>query len=242
FRSDACCGVLEGGPRTLEEIRGEGLDPDALTVALGQLKRKGLLVPGRSLALAADPPATLEEEEVLSQLDQGNLPVSSEVRTNLARRGLVSVERTVERRWSLSPQGASVSLEGAGPEGVGALTAQHLLKDRWRTLAFRPYDVRAPVPFVGGARYHPYLEWLRQVEEVLVGLGFEEYRGPIVEQEFYNNDLLFMPQEHPARSLQDMLALAGLEGGRIPAALLRSVAAVHEGRAPPRQRSALSPG
>ncbi len=234
--------LLERGPRTLEEIRGEGLDPDALTVAMGQLKRKGLLVPGRSLALAADPPATLEEEEVLSRLDQGSLPVSSEVRTNLARRGLVTVERTVERRWSLSPQGASVSLEGAGPEGVGALTAQHLLKDRWRTLAFRPYDVRAPVPFVGGARYHPYLEWLRQVEEVLVGLGFEEYRGPIVEQEFYNNDLLFMPQEHPARSLQDMLALAGLEGGRIPASLLRSVAAVHEGRAPPRQRSALSPG
>ncbi len=234
--------LLEGGPRPLEEIRGEGFDPEALTVALGQLKRKGLLVPGRSLTLAGSPPATLEEEQALSRVERGEPPGADEVRATLVRRGLIAAERTVGRRWALSPQGAALPLEGAGPEGVGALTSQHLLKDRWSALSFRPYDVRAPVPFVGGARYHPYLEWLRQVEEVLVGLGFEEYRGPLVEQEFYNMDLLFMPQEHPARSLQDMLAVAGLEGGKIPGPLLRSVAAVHEGRPPPRQRSALSPG
>jgi phenylalanyl-tRNA synthetase alpha chain len=234
--------LLERGPRSLDDIRGEGFDPDELTIALGQLKRMGLLIPGRTLALAAAPPVALPEEEALSRLDQGGLPVDLQVRANLQRRGLLMAERVVTRRWAIAPQGSALSLEGAGPEGVGALTAQHLVKDRWSTLAFRPYDVRAPVPFVGGVRYHPYLEWLRQVEEVLVGLGFEEYRGPIVEQEFYNNDLLFMPQEHPARSLHDMLAVAGLEGGRLPNPLLRSVAAAHEGRPLPRQRAPLSQG
>ncbi|MCH7660249.1 MAG: phenylalanine--tRNA ligase subunit alpha, partial [Euryarchaeota archaeon] len=41
----------------------------------------------------------------------------------------------------------------------------------------------------------------------LVGMGFEEMDGPHVDAEFWINDALFMPQDHPARTHWDQFAL-----------------------------------
>jgi phenylalanyl-tRNA synthetase alpha chain len=233
--------ALAGGPRRLSDIK-ETFAQEDLNIALGQLKRKGLLSLGESLSLTGVPPSQIEEEVELQEVSEGHGPKDRTRADLLVRRGLLRADPRTERFWSPSPQGRALSVKSAGPAAVGPLTGELLLGQRWEQVEFRPYDVRAPVPYLGGARGHPYLEWLRQVEEVLVGLGFEQYLGPLVEQEFYNNDLLFMPQAHPARSLQDMLALAGVEGAAPPGPLLRAVSAVHEGRSLPRMKAPLSPG
>jgi phenylalanyl-tRNA synthetase alpha chain len=54
-----------------------------------------------------------------------------------------------------------------------------------------------------GGRRHPYREFLDFVRRKLVGLGFEEMRGDLVETEFWNMDALFMPQFHSARDIHD---------------------------------------
>lgn len=234
--------LLQQGPRSKRELLGEELSEEELAAAVGQLRRLGKVQPGEVLTLLGEPPAELPEEEALRRVQEGGRPGDETVVPRLVKRGLLLREQRAHRSWRPSSEGLELPLEGSGPTSLGAITSDLLRGGGWANARFRPYDVRAPVPRVEGARAHPYREWLRQVEEVLVGLGFEEFRGPLVELEFYNNDLLFMPQEHPARSMHDMFFVEGAEGQGIPPKLLKSVAAVHEGRPLPRQTQPLSSG
>jgi phenylalanyl-tRNA synthetase alpha chain len=98
------------------------------------------------------------------------------------------------------------------------------------------------VPYLQGARPHPYLAWLEEVEEILIGLGFEESEGPLLETEFWNADVLYMPQEHPARSVHDMFFVNAQPGAPLPGDLVERVAAAHEGRPMPGETLPISPG
>ena len=100
----------------------------------------------------------------------------------------------------------------------------------------------AVVPFVAGARPHPYAAWLDEFAEILVGLGFEVAEGPLLETEFWNGDVLFMPQDHPARSIHDVLHVDDVKGHPPESALLERVAAAHEGRPIPPDAQPLSQG
>jgi phenylalanyl-tRNA synthetase alpha chain len=232
------------GPVEPSALSAEGLGGDEGSVAIGLLRRKGLLEPGAPLRLVAS--ATTDkpfpEETALRQIRDGPAKVDPKVLDGLVRRGLVRVETRSVKRWAPSEEGRRLVLAAAGTEPIGALTSSLLASGAWKGRPFRPYDVRAPVPFVTGARENPYLAWLDEFEEILVGLGFEESEGPILETEFWNNDVLFMPQDHPARSIHDALTLDGLTGRPPEPALLERVAAVHEGRPLPGSERPIGPG
>ncbi|MDE1820272.1 MAG: phenylalanine--tRNA ligase subunit alpha [Euryarchaeota archaeon] len=234
------------GPLAPSEIPDAALPvairPEEVTIAIGPLRRQGRIVMGEKLSVVIEYLGNaLELEGALQTLAAGGTVSEDKVLKELARRGVLSRSPERHRAWKLSPEGLALPLEETSTS-LGAITPSLLKSRAWAKGSFRPYDVRAQVPHLGGSRRHLYREWLRQVEEVLVGLGFEEFRGPLVELEFYNNDLLFMPQEHPARSMHDMFFVEGVEGHGLPPRLLRSVAAVHEGRALPRQGAPLSSG
>lgn len=122
------------------------------------------------------------------------------------------------------------------------MTPALLASGGWKEVELRPYDVRAPVPFLTGARPHPYLAWVREFEEILIGLGFVQAEGPLLESEFWNADVLFMPQEHPSRSIHDVLSVDLASSRGPPAELLARVSAVHEGRALPGDARPITPG
>jgi len=76
---------------------------------------------------------------------------------------------------------------------------------------------------------HFFNEFLDYVREVMVGLGFEEVRGPVLEVEFWNFDALFQAQDHPAREVHDTFYVqwdGHLE--RPPEDLMKAVGRVHE--------------
>ena len=77
---------------------------------------------------------------------------------------------------------------------------------------------------------HPYNEFIDWLKEVLVGMGFNEWYGPYVETEFWNNDVLFVPQDHVAREVQDQFRIIEpYDHGDIPDEnYYRRVKAVHE--------------
>ncbi len=224
-------------------LEAEGLSGEERSAAIGILRRRGLLADGAPLRrrAGAGPPAALPEEAALEGVARGEVGDAG-VFDALKRRGLVALDHTTHRRWSASEEGRSLPLGTAGAATLGAVTSALLASGAWRTGTFRPYDVRADVPFVTGARPHPYAAWLEEFEEILVGLGFEQAEGPLLETEFWNSDVLFMPQEHPARSIHDALSVRGVEGRLPPADLLERVAAVHEGRALPGAAAPITPG
>ncbi|HEV2449927.1 MAG TPA: hypothetical protein VGU43_05940, partial [Thermoplasmata archaeon] len=230
------------GPLTTEQLVPATLQEAELPVAVGVLRRQGRLTPGSPFALApnsADDP--LPEEAALAAASRGEA-IAPESAKSLRKRGLLAVERTVDRRWAASDDGKRLALGAADLPEEGALTAARLADGSWRKVALRPYDVRATVPFMRAPAAHPYLEFLEEFADLLVGLGFSEEEGPLLETEFWNADVLYMPQEHPARSVHDVFHVKGLEGRLPDPHLLLRVAAAQEGQPLPGESEPISLG
>lgn len=119
--------------------------------------------------------------------------------------------RIIERdsvRYSLTEDADAVcaALEAAGITGneLGAVTSELLKSGNWEEKSFRPYNIHIPPARLIQGRTNAYADFLEHVKDRLVGLGFEEFDGDLVEPDFWNSDALFMPQFHAARDIHDV--------------------------------------
>jgi phenylalanyl-tRNA synthetase alpha chain len=144
--------------------------------------------------------------------------------------------RAAEREtvaYALAPEAAAAATElsalGVTGEELGAVTQDILEKGSWKTAAFRPYNIQAPAARLLPGRRNPYVEFLESVKDKLVGLGFEEFDGGLVETEFWNSDALFMPQFHSARDIHDVYYVSEpAKAKEIEEPYLSAVASTHE--------------
>ncbi len=108
------------------------------------------------------------------------------------------------------------------------LTAALLQKAAEGSVKLSSLDVSSPAPVLAMGREHPMTTFLRQVRETLLGMGFEEVDGPLVQSSFWTFDALFTPQDHPAREMQDTFYLEGVRSKVGNPSLVRRVKSVHE--------------
>jgi len=115
-------------------------------------------------------------------------------------------------------------------EEISQLTPDIIKTGSWKNKPFRKYDVNAPAPKFYAGKKQPYVQFIEEIRERLIGLGFEEMKGPLVETYFWNCDALFMPQDHPARGIHDVLLLKNPSKGSLPDEnFVAKVKATHEG-------------
>lgn len=116
----------------------------------------------------------------------------------------------------------------AGKE-VTALTPAIIKSGVWKSVKFKPYNVAASGQKVFPGKSHPYRAFLNDVRARLVGMGFSEMSGPIIEMEFWNFDALFQPQNHPSRDWTQTYSMKHPTKGRLPKKeIVDSVRAAHE--------------
>ncbi|SAY51150.1 phenylalanine--tRNA ligase subunit alpha [Neisseria weaveri] len=70
-------------------------------------------------------------------------------------------------------------------------------------LAAEALDVTLPGRVIDVGGLHPVTLTLQRVVELFHGMGFEVADGPEIEEDFYNFQALNIPQNHPARAMQD---------------------------------------
>jgi phenylalanyl-tRNA synthetase alpha chain len=64
-------------------------------------------------------------------------------------------------------------------------------------------DISLPgVPLALG-RKHPISRVADEIKDIFVGMGFSITEGPEIETDYYNFEALNIPQDHPARDMQD---------------------------------------
>jgi phenylalanyl-tRNA synthetase alpha chain len=80
----------------------------------------------------------------------------------------------------------------------------------------RVFDVEAPVPKIFCGKKAPYIEFLQQIRSKLVALGFKEMDTRLAVTEFFNFDVLYQPQNHPARTWTDTYQLKCPKKGLLP--------------------------
>jgi len=100
----------------------------------------------------------------------------------------------------LTEKGKTIELK----EVINLITPEILVKKSWKGKDFRKFDLKKEVPKKIIGRFHYYNEFLEKIREWLISRGFKEMKPKgLIIPEFYNFDLLYQPQNHPARDWTD---------------------------------------
>jgi len=209
-------------PVALRELLGDtGIEGDAVDIALANFARKGYgsVESGEvRVNLDADPDADAERQAVEhlaateddgdETVDAADLDADDDVVDQLERRGLLEREERTSRSVRVSDAGVTALMEGVEvAERVDELTPELITSGEWEDVDFAEYNVAADAGQFRGGKEHILRQTANRVKDVLVGMGFSEMEGPHADAQFWINDCLFMPQDHPARTHWDQFAL-----------------------------------
>ena len=230
YRAALSAGADDGAVSLGEVIGAADLDGPAVDIALANYARKGYgdIDSGE---ITADPDADPDadpEATALASLAAGDVSDDEDALDQLVRRGLVDRQERAVRSVTLTDEGVTALMEGVETaETVDRLTPEMLASGEWRDAEFADYNVEADAPAERGGRVHILRQTAERVKDTLVGMGFREMDGPHADSEFWINDCLFMPQDHPARTHWDQFALDVPPMRDIPEELLERVRSAH---------------
>ena len=97
-------------------------------------------------------------------------------------------------------------------EQVQGLLAERLASVKGAALAERiareTLDVTAPSSYVPAGHRHPLQSTVEEIVDIFAGLGYRVEEGPEIESDHYNFTALNIPENHPARDMQDTFYLS----------------------------------
>ncbi|MEM3281774.1 MAG: phenylalanine--tRNA ligase subunit alpha [Candidatus Micrarchaeaceae archaeon] len=188
-------------------------------IGLQWAKKKGLIVIEGGIAkitkegLAALA-GGLPSARLLKSIAMGGLPENEDVTTQkeldeLVKRGLVKSQEREEIEYAEITDSGINALKSSSVENeIGAVDRSIIVHESWKGMKFKPYDINVSVPIVYPAIEHPMREVIDLFKDAYLGMGFSEVSGPIVLPAFWVFDSLFVPQDHPARDMQDTFYLS----------------------------------
>lgn len=206
------------GRGSMADLKNSGrLKNEEISIALGWIRRKGwgeISKDGKDTTVALTDRGRQalkekgEDELVIERLASGPISekdIPSEVLEQLrSRKDILNERLTTSRTIFLTKQGAEVAaLDLKMKEEVAQLTPELIQTGRWREVDIRKYDVKAFAPSVHGGRLHPMTMLIEKCRDAFLKMGFKEIAGQYVESAFWNMDVLFTAQDHPAREMQD---------------------------------------
>lgn len=137
----------------------------------------------------------------------GSVALEDWNREYLGKKGqLTALFRGVGALSAEERAGAGQAINAAKAELEGAFAqAQEgiLLREREQRLSREGVDITLPGRPVMPGHLHVITQTSRDVLRAFRDMGFQVYEGPDVELDVYDFELLNIPPEHPARSMQD---------------------------------------
>ncbi len=207
--------VIENGSMKIQDL-GKLMDENELKAALGRAVKNGWIKIENGMAAPKTKQKVKIEKTLLekitsnviteSQLNEIELKALGELSK---RPGYIEYRELIETSISLE-KGVTSNLPDLNTEESTTLTAEMISSGRWRDTVFSQLDISGPVPPVFVPRMHPLSELIEYIKEIMMSLGFEEVEGEIIRSSFWNFDVLFTPQDHPARDMHDTFYVEGL--------------------------------
>jgi|TARA_B100001971_G_scaffold116440_1_gene107138 phenylalanyl-tRNA synthetase alpha chain len=228
---------------SLEDIKNKtNLSKEEIGISLGILKSKAAISiskdKGINIMITDHGKKLLEkgfpEEEFLKK----NFPISaSELKDldklefeNLKKRNrIVKVNIIKIINAELTEIGKKlISKKIDDKEVIGRLTSSAIKSGAWKNKKLRSYDVKINVPTISGGRIHFVNQAVQYIKRIWLDMGFNEMTGNQVQTSFWDLDALFVPQDHPARDMQDTFYIKNPKYGKLPKELAKKVKATHE--------------
>ncbi len=221
----------KNGKASIDELI-KDLGKDVASIALSWARRRGWIKikDGMIELVGYSEPKEIKEflKKALTGLTlrKGEEPVN--IVKELKKRKMIKTEEFTEKIVEVTSKGVE-ALRKPVLE-VSVLTSDIIATGKWRTVRLKPYNVEAEPPRVYPGRKHFFIEFLEEVRRILHEMGFTEMKSYYVETEFWNFDVLFQAQDHPAREVHDTFHLEYPSKGSIEAYsdIVERVRAVHE--------------
>ena len=235
--------INEAGGRMDMDALAEQMPGGMDKVAVGWLKRKALadiVAEGdkKFLVLTDKGKAVLSEEmpeEVfLKRLAANPVPEAEAdkiiVKDLKGRKGMIGEKLVTERSIALTDLGKEVANSGLElKEEVTEVTDRLIQSGEWKNAEFRKYDIQTFAPAIVPAKKHPLSRLGAEIRRMFTDMGFTEMSSEYVQPSFWNLDVLFTPQDHPARDLQDTFYLERPKAIHIDdEELVAKIKAIHE--------------
>ncbi|MBN2066801.1 MAG: phenylalanine--tRNA ligase subunit alpha [Candidatus Thermoplasmatota archaeon] len=203
-----------GGSARLQDLLSI-LKQHEIPVAIGWLKQKGwatITKQGSDTVLTATESGKTiidkedEDEKILRFLsDHPNSVIDKEKYIHLvSRKNVVKEKEIVAGVIQLTEKGRQLLKKDIKiQDEITQITDKVIKEKSWEHKPIRPYDVSAFAPGVHGGKLHPFNVLIDDIRQIFLEMGFQEIAGDFVESSFWNMDVLFIPQDHPAREMQD---------------------------------------
>jgi phenylalanyl-tRNA synthetase alpha chain len=121
------------------------------------------------------------------------------VLVDLRKRKLINMHKVISYEFE---KGSNFAPEFSKEETD--LTADMLASGAWKTVKLKAYNFKSKGALAASGALHPLNKVRHEFRQIFFEMGFEEMpTNRYVETGFWNFDALFVPQQHPARDLQD---------------------------------------
>ncbi len=235
--------IAESGPLLVRDLLSTSqLSKEEYGFAFGFLKKNGqILIQKGEITLSSSGEEFLTQKTLLEEIletikeqqeiyEEGFSKINSSILPDLIRRGLVT--RNVHQKIAviLTEKGNKIlPMIEEGLKTIDEINPEILISSEWEDINFRPYDIDAPVPPRIPGKRHYYRQVTDFIREIWLSMGFEEMTGPIIQPSFWNFDVLFVPQDHPARDQHDSFYMRQPKFGKLPSRkLVSAVKKAHE--------------
>jgi phenylalanyl-tRNA synthetase alpha chain len=152
------------------------------------------------------------------------------IRPLASRKNVIKEKDLITSTITLTSLGKQILEKGLTlQEEITQVTSAVIKNSEWKQKPIRPYDIHAFAPARYGGKPHPLVQLINEIRQIFVEMGFQEIQGDYVESCFWNMDVLFIPQDHPAREMQDTFYCKVPKTlSLVETQLLEKVAKVHE--------------
>ncbi|EGV61245.1 hypothetical protein CANTEDRAFT_116803 [Yamadazyma tenuis ATCC 10573] len=173
--------------------------------------------------------SSLPEDSVVQNLQiikkSGTLEDKKEL-TELKKRKLITLNKIVGYKITKTDK-FSVEIVSLETD----ITSEMITNNTWADKKFKPYNFNSEGVYPQSGALHPLNKVREEFRQIFFSMGFIEMpSNQYVDTGFWNFDTLFVPQQHPARDLQDTFYLKDPKVGGLPQdkEYLENVKQVHQ--------------
>ncbi|MCH8873125.1 phenylalanine--tRNA ligase subunit alpha, partial [candidate division KSB1 bacterium] len=214
------------------------LSDEELKASIGVLKRKNII------GLKKEKIMLIQGVEISRKLPEESFLELLPVKYKALSSPQIEVLKLLEKRKDMlrikEEKTTNVEVTELGKELVGSkvksdlieqITPEILRKGSWRGKKFRKYDLTIKLSDTDGGKKHFVNQAIEHGRKIWTEMGFQEMRGDIIQNSFWNFDALFQPQDHPARDMQDTFFISNqIQKGSLPdKKIVKAVKESHEG-------------
>ncbi|MBN2881690.1 phenylalanine--tRNA ligase subunit alpha [Candidatus Woesearchaeota archaeon] len=226
--------------KTIQQLEAQGLSKEEINISIGQLKKKVAInltkTPDLTFEITAQGKKLLEKESLEEQFLKHKFPCELKdlkpeelfaYKELLSRKQIIKQDTKKLVYVTITEEGKSIDTSNV-KEKIDKLTPAMIKSGAWKNKEFRSFDIESKVPKAYHGKSHFVNQAIKYIKQIWLEMGFEEMTGNHVHTAFRDLDALFVPQDHPAREMQDTFYIADPKEGTLPTALHKKVKAMHE--------------